>query len=54
MSPESGAESPAALVAEEINDDPEDHPLRTERYVWLKFFERFRFSIEAGAVVTFG
>lgn len=40
--------------AEEINDDTEDHPLRTERYVWLKLFERFRFSIEAGAVVTFG
>jgi hypothetical protein len=41
-------------MAEEINDDPSDHPLRTERYVWLKLFERFRFSIETGAAVTFG
>jgi hypothetical protein len=40
--------------AEEINDDPKSHPLKTERYVWLKLFERFRYSIEAGAVVTFG
>lgn len=40
--------------AEEINKTPDDHPVRRERYVWLKLFERFRFSIEAGAVVTFG
>lgn len=40
-------------VADELNTD-RDNPLRTERYVWFKLFERFRFSIEAGAVVTFG
>lgn len=39
-------------VADEINAD-RDTPLRAERYVWLKLFERFRHSIETGAVVTF-
>jgi hypothetical protein len=40
-------------VAEELNND-RDGPLTTERHTWLKLFERFRQSIEACAVVTFG
>jgi hypothetical protein len=40
-------------VADEINNE-RDGPLNTERYVWLKLFEKFRQSIEQKAVVTFG
>jgi hypothetical protein len=41
--------------AEAINkSDRDGQPLRTERYVWLKLFERFRHSIATGALVTFG
>lgn len=40
--------------AEAINADGPDHPLRTERYTWLKLYEPFRHSIATGALVTFG
>jgi hypothetical protein len=40
-------------MADVLNADG-DGPLRTERYVWFKLFERFRQSLEAGALVTFG
>lgn len=46
-----GNELPDA-VADEINAE-RDGPLRAERYVWLKLFERFRQSIEQKAAVWF-
>lgn len=40
-------------VADELNAE-RDGPLRTERYAWFKFYERFRRSVEQEAAAWFG